>query len=129
MARPGERSELGKSRVHEPNRPPASGPRKLRNELRNSRLRVVIDPANLISPGCNQKEVLDEAFALLGDSIVIAHAKDRDKDVQACAAGKGILDFQYYLQCVKQSGFNGPLIMHGLEERDVAFARYFLRQT
>jgi len=107
----------------------ASRARKLLNQLRNPRLRVVIDPANLISPGCNQKEVLDEAFALLGDSIVIAHAKDRDKDFQACAAGKGILDFQYYLQCVKQSGFNGPIIMHGLEERDVAFARYFLRQT
>jgi sugar phosphate isomerase/epimerase len=107
----------------------ASRARKLLNELRNVRLRVVIDPANLISPGCNQKEVLDEAFALLGDSIVIAHAKDRDKDFQACAAGKGILDFEYYLQCVKRSGFNGPLIMHGLEERDVAFARYFLRQT
>jgi sugar phosphate isomerase/epimerase len=107
----------------------ASRARKLLNELRNPRLRVVIDPANLISPGCNQKEVLDEAFALLGDSIVIAHAKDRDKDFQACAAGKGILDFEYYLQCVKRSGFNGPLIMHGLEERDVAFARYFLRQT
>ena len=107
----------------------ASRARKLLNELRNPRLRVVIDPANLIFPGCNQKEVLDEAFALLGDSIVIAHAKDRDKDFQACAAGKGILDFEYYLQCAKQSGFNGPIIMHGLEERDVAFSRDFLRQT
>jgi sugar phosphate isomerase/epimerase len=107
----------------------ASRARKLLNELRSSRLRVVIDPANLIAPGCNQKEVLDEAFALVGDSIVIAHAKDRDKNFQACAAGKGVLDFEYYLQCAKQSGFNGPIIMHGLEEREVAFARYFLRQT
>jgi sugar phosphate isomerase/epimerase len=107
----------------------ASRARKLLNELRNPRLRIVIDPANLISPGCNQKEVLDEAFALLGDSIVIAHAKDRDKDFQACAAGKGVLDFDYYLQCAKQSGFTGPLIMHGLEEMDVASSREFLRQT
>ena len=107
----------------------ASRARKLLNQLRNPRLRVVIDPANLISPGCNQKEVLDEAFALLGDSMVIAHAKDRDKDFQACAAGKGILDFEYYLRCAKQSGFTGPIIMHGLEEMDVAFSREFLRQT
>ena len=104
----------------------ASRARKLLNELRNPRLRIVIDPANLISPGCNQKEVLDEAFALLGDSIVIAHAKDRDSDFKACAAGKGILDFDYYLRCAKQSGFNGPLVMHGLGETDVAFAREFL---
>jgi len=42
---------------------------------------------------------------------VIAHAKDRDKDFHACAAGKDILDFEYYLQCVKQSGFTGPIII------------------
>jgi sugar phosphate isomerase/epimerase len=107
----------------------ATRARKLLNELRDPRLRIVIDPANLISPGCNQKEVLDEAFALIGDSIVIAHAKDRNSDFQACAAGKGILDFDYYLRCAKQSGFNGPLVMHGLEETDVAFAREFLQQT
>jgi sugar phosphate isomerase/epimerase len=107
----------------------ATRARKLLNELRNPRLRTVIDPANLISPGCNQKEVIDEAFALLGDSIVIAHAKDRDSNFQACAAGKGILDFEYYLRCAKQSGFAGPLIMHGLDEKDVADAREFLRRT
>ena len=75
------------------------------------------------------REIIDEAFASLGDSIVIAHAKDRDRNFQACAAGKGILDFEYYLRCAKQSGFTGPLIMHGLDEIDVAFAREFLRRT
>jgi sugar phosphate isomerase/epimerase len=107
----------------------ATRARKLLNELRSPRLRIVIDPANLISPGCNQKEVLDEAFALLGDSIVIAHAKDRDNAFQACAAGKGILDFEYYLRCAKQIGFTGPLVMHGLDEKDVAFSGEFLRKT
>src|SRR5438105_3664816 len=60
----------------------ASRARKLLKELRNPRLRIVIDPANL-SLGSNQKEVLDEAFALLGDSIVVAHAKDRNNEFQA----------------------------------------------
>jgi len=99
------------------------------DELRHPRLRIVIDPANLISQGCNQKRVLDEAFALLGDSIVIAHAKDRNSEFQACAAGKGVLDFEYYLRCAKQSGFTGPLVMHGLDEKDVAFSREFLRKA
>jgi sugar phosphate isomerase/epimerase len=102
--------------------------RKLLDELRNPRLRIVIDPANLISPKRNQKEVLDEAFTLLGDAIVIAHAKDRNNDFKACAAGKGILDFEYYLQGLKKIGFTGPLIMHGLEEEDVAFSRDFLQR-
>ena len=107
----------------------ATRARNLLNELRHPRLRIVIDPANLISQGCNQREVLDEAFALLGDSIVMAHAKDRNSDFQACAAGKGILDFDYYLRQLKQSGFTGPLVMHGLDEIDLAFSREFLRQT
>jgi sugar phosphate isomerase/epimerase len=101
---------------------------KLLDELRNSRLRIIIDPANLISPERNQKEVLDEAFSLLGDAIVIAHAKDRKSDFGACAAGKGILDFEHYLQGLKKIGFTGPLIMHGLEEDEVAFSRDFLRR-
>ncbi len=106
----------------------ASRARKLLNELQNSRLRVIIDPANLISPGCNQKEVLNQAFNLLRDAIVIAHAKDRNNDFRACAAGKGILDFEHYLRCLKEIGFTGPLIMHGLEEEDVRFSREFLER-
>ena len=78
------------------------------------------------APNGNQREVLDEAFTLLGDAIVIAHAKDRNIDFKACAAGKGLLDFEYYLQGLKKIGFTGPVIMHSLEEEDVAFSRDFL---
>ena len=103
--------------------------RRLLKEVQNSRLRIVIDPANLIGPGLDQKEILDESFALLGDAIVIAHAKDQTPSFKACAAGKGILDVEYFLQHLKQSGFAGPLIMHGLEEDDVAFSCDFLRRN
>jgi sugar phosphate isomerase/epimerase len=102
--------------------------RELLDELRNPRLRIIIDPANLISPKRSQKDVLDEAFALLRDAIVIAHAKDRNNDYKPCAAGKGILDFEYYLGCLEGIGFNGPLIMHGLEEEHVRFSREFLER-
>lgn len=103
--------------------------RQLLDELQNPHLRIVIDPANLISPERNQQEVLEEAFTLLGGAIAIAHAKDRDKDFRACAAGKGILDFEHYLRGLKGVGFTGPLIMHGLEEEDVSFSREFLQRT
>lgn len=102
--------------------------RKLLDELGNPRLRVIIDPANLISPKRHQKEVLDEAFTLLGEAIVIAHAKDRNNDFKACAAGKGILDFEYYLRGLKKTGFSGPVIMHGLVEEEVASSRDFLHR-
>jgi sugar phosphate isomerase/epimerase len=103
--------------------------RKLLDQLQSSRLRVVIDPANLVSAGCNQKDVLDETFFLLGNTIAIAHAKDRDHTFRACAAGKGILDFGYYIRCLKHNAFDGPLIMHGLEEEDVVFSRDFLERA
>jgi sugar phosphate isomerase/epimerase len=106
----------------------ASRARELLDELRNPRLRIIIDPANLISPKRDQKEVMDEAFTLLPEAIVIAHAKDRNNDFKPCAAGKGILNFQYYLRCLKEIGFTGPLIMHGLKEEDVRFSREFLEQ-
>ena len=104
----------------------ATRARDLLNELQNPRLRIVIDPANLIGPERDQKEILDESFALLADAIVMAHAKDRTTDFKPCAAGKGILDFDYYLRQLRQSGFAGPLIMHGLEEEEVPFSRDFL---
>ena len=107
----------------------ANRARKLLDEMQNPRLRIVIDPANLIAPGRKQEEVLDESFGLLSDAIVIAHAKDRTAAFKACAAGKGILDFECYLRHLKQSGFAGPLIMHGLEEAEVTFSRDFLRRN
>ena len=62
-------------------------------------------------------------LALLGDSIVIAHAKDRDSNFQACAAGKGILDFEYYLRCAKQSGLPVPSLCTDSMKEDVVRSR------
>jgi len=102
--------------------------RQLLDELQSPRLRIVIDPANLVVPERSQQDVLDEALNLLGDVIAIAHAKDRDQAFQACAAGKGTLDFEYYLRGLERVEFTGPLIMHGLEEEDVAFSCEFLQR-
>lgn len=100
--------------------------RQLLNELRSPHLRIVIDPANLVDPGLDQKEVIEESFELLGDSIVLAHAKDRNRDFQPCAAGKGILDFGHYVRCLKNIGFDGSIILHGLEEEEVKYSLDFL---
>ena len=58
------------------------------------------------------------AVELLGPDIIIAHAKDLDHDGEAghLAAGKGLLDYAYYLGLLKQAGFKGPLLLHGLAE-------------
>ena len=96
--------------------------------MQSPSLKVVIDPANLIIPGDKgqMSRVLNEAFELLGEDIVIAHAKDRGTDDAFQAAGEGILNYDQYLHLLHAVAFNGPLILHGLSEGQVDAARRFL---
>jgi sugar phosphate isomerase/epimerase len=97
--------------------------------MQSSHLKVVIDPANLIAPGNEHQmsQVLDEAFDLLGEHIVIAHAKDRGADGTFHAAGEGILDYDQYVRLLRTAAFDGPFILHGLTEGQVDAALQFLR--
>jgi sugar phosphate isomerase/epimerase len=106
--------------------------RKLLDEFRSPRLKVVIDPANLFPAGSlpRMREVIDKAFQLLGPDIVLAHAKDLTRDGEAghAAAGKGALDYDHYLHWLKKVGYDGPLILHGLSEDEVPSSVRFLRE-
>ena len=103
--------------------------RLLLDEMQSSRLKVVIDAANLFRAGelAHSDEVLDEAFELLGEDIVIAHAKDVKNTGEVVAAGLGDLDYDRYLRSLRAAGFDGPLILHGLEESEVEGSVAFLR--
>jgi len=94
--------------------------RRLLDEMGSDHLQVVIDGANLFHTGQlpRMRDILDEAFQLLGDSIYLAHAKDLDHDGDAgdLAAGEGILDFDYYLHLLHDIGFDGSIILHSLSE-------------
>ncbi len=96
--------------------------------MQSPHLKVVIDPANLIIPGDKgqMSQVLNEAFDLLGEYIVMAHAKDRGTDDTFQAAGGGILDYNQYVHLLRAVAFTGPLILHGLTEGQVEAARRFL---
>jgi sugar phosphate isomerase/epimerase len=71
--------------------------------------------------------VLDEAFDLLGEYIVLAHAKDRGPDDTFRAAGSGILDYNQYLRHLEAATVEVPLIIHGLSEEQVDASVGFLR--
>jgi sugar phosphate isomerase/epimerase len=103
--------------------------RDLLNSIASPNLKVVLDPANIID-GRNQAaipDVIDEAFDLLGDSIVMAHAKDRGPDDGFRAAGTGVLDHARYLKRLSDMHFEGALIIHSLEESEVDTSVHFLR--
>lgn len=105
--------------------------RRLLDEIGSPRLKVVMDAANLFHAGQlpRMREILDEAFGLLGGDILLAHAKDLSRDGEAGheAAGTGLLDYDYYLARLRASGFRGPLILHGLAEEQVDQSVAFLR--
>ena len=94
--------------------------RRLMDEVGSSRLKVTMDGANLFHAGelSRMSEVLDQAFALVGKDIVMAHAKDltHDGDAGHEAAGHGKLDYDRYLSLLHAYGFKGPLLLHSLSE-------------
>jgi len=105
--------------------------RRLLEHFHSQYLKVVIDPANLFRTGelPRMRQVLDEAFALLADDIVLAHAKDLSADGEAGheAAGTGLLDYDYYLLRLQRAGVTGPLLLHSLREDQVESSIRFLR--
>jgi sugar phosphate isomerase/epimerase len=109
----------------------AAKARRLLDELGSPRLKIIMDGANLFARGQlpRMKDVLDEAFALLGADIALAHAKDlsRDGDAGDEAAGTGLLDYEQYLRGLAASGFRGALILHSLVEDQVPGCVSFLR--
>jgi sugar phosphate isomerase/epimerase len=106
--------------------------RRLLAEMDSPYLKVVMDPANIFHRGelPQMREKISEAFSLLGDDIVIAHAKDLDRDGEAghLAAGKGLLDYDRYLSLLNAIERDIPLILHGLGEDQVEGCVSFLQK-
>ncbi len=105
--------------------------RELIDQLGSSRLRIVLDPANLFEVATPeaQRRTVSAAIELLAERIVMGHAKDRHADGRFATAGTGVLDYPHYLAALKQAGFDGPLITHGLADDEAAGVAAFLRRA
>ncbi len=107
--------------------------RRLLDEIKSPQLKIVMDGANIFQSGQlpKMRKVLDEAFELLGPDIALAHAKDLDKDGEAghVAAGRGRLDYPYYLELLKTSGFEGSIILHALKPAEAGDRLAFVRSA
>ena len=89
--------------------------RRLLDELRSPRLGIVLDAANLLPPEAfpRQREVIDRAVDLLGEAVVLAHAKDVDAAGEVVAAGEGAVDLEHFVAALRASGYDGALVGHG----------------
>lgn len=107
----------------------AAAARRLIDELKSPRIKIVFDPANLFEVETieEQRTIVSSAIDLLGDRIVMAHAKDRTEDGHFATAGKGVLDYSYYLRRLSEIGFEGALIAHGLSASEAGGVAEYLK--
>jgi len=104
--------------------------KQLLSEVQSKHLKIVFDPANLFEKA-SQKEIeviVGKGLELLWENIHITHAKDRNPNGSFATAGKGILPYRFFLKELKQTGFDGPLVTHGLEEVEAGFCYDFLNE-
>lgn len=108
----------------------AASARRLIDTLGSDRVRIVLDPANLFEVAApeERQRLVEQAIGLLGDRIVMAHAKDRNPDGSFATAGKGVIDFAHFLARLDAAGFNGPLVTHGLAAEEAAGVAAYLRR-
>jgi len=105
--------------------------RRLLDEVRNPRLKIVMDAANLLPPECQsrQREVVAEAVALLGADLALVHTKDVSPAGEAVAAGRGVVDFRNFLKGIASTHYRGPLVSHNFPEKDAAYVSGYLRRV
>lgn len=109
----------------------APAARRLCDEIGDPRLGVTLDAANLIKArsAAEDRQIFDDAFALLSDRVVLAHAKDRMADGTVCPAGRGAVDFPYFVERLRGIGFTGSLIAHGIDVSEAAATADYLHRV
>jgi len=105
--------------------------RRLLDETGSPRVGIVLDPANLIEgvPPNRADAAIDEGIALLGESTVVAHGKDRDAAGAVQPPGRGGVPWPRFVAGLRSVGFSGPLVLHGLTEAAVPAATAYLRDV
>jgi sugar phosphate isomerase/epimerase len=107
----------------------AAKARTLIDALQSPALAIILDPANLfeVADADQLRSIISDAVDLLADRIVMAHAKDRNRDGSFATAGRGVVDFPHFLAVLKAAGFDGDLMTHGLAAGEAAGVAAFLR--
>jgi len=105
--------------------------RRLLDEIKSPRLKIVMDAANLLPPEsqARQREVVAEAVSLLGADLALVHAKDVSSTGEAVAAGRGVVDFHNFVKGIMSTGYRGPLVSHNFPEKDAAYISSYLKRV
>jgi sugar phosphate isomerase/epimerase len=109
----------------------APSARRLLDSLGSARLKIILDPANLANVDApnGDRKGLAEAIDRLAVDTILVHAKDRRADGSVCPAGQGVVEFLPFLGRLQHAGYDGLLVVHGIEEGEVPTAVSYLRST
>ena len=101
---------------------------RLIGEMGSRRLHIVLDPANLFERAtpAEASDMVDRAVDISAGHVVMAHAKDRQADGAFATAGKGIIDFRRFIAGLRATGFDGPVVTHGLAAHEAPSVAEFL---
>ncbi|RUX25856.1 sugar phosphate isomerase/epimerase [Mesorhizobium sp. M2A.F.Ca.ET.042.01.1.1] len=103
---------------------------QLIGEMGSKRLRIVLDPANLFERANAEqaRSIVAEAVERAAGHVSLAHAKDRFADGHFATAGQGVVDFADFIARLKATGFDGPLVTHGLSAREAPGVARLLKE-
>lgn len=94
------------------------------DEINSKNFKVTIDIFNLIYIGnyTKYKEIFLDALKTFKDDVKIIHLKDfnvvDDKIIQ-CGLGKGIIDFKFLIDTIKEYSPNATMIFEGVMGEDI----------
>ncbi|PBB42641.1 epimerase [Mesorhizobium sp. WSM3866] len=102
---------------------------RLISEIGSERLRIVLDPANLFerANADEARGIVAEAVERTAGHVALAHAKDRFADGRFATAGRGVVDFDDFVARLRATGFDGPLVTHGLSAEEAPGVARFLK--
>ena len=111
--------------------------RRLVDEIGDPRVKVCLDPVNMIHMGNYYRttELIEECFDLLSGHIIAAHAKDSftlnrmSMYITEVAPGKGVLDYESYLAGLSRLEKPVALIIEHIPEDQYAGAKKFIEDT
>lgn len=105
---------------------------RMLGEVPSSNIGVVIDPGNLLTSSnfARQDEVIEQAFELLGDRIIAAHAKDRmmlgSGELATVTAGLGQMNYELYMKLLNQYKPHVHIIMEEAKEHQMAESKAYI---
>jgi len=108
----------------------ARAAKRILNEMASSHLGIVLDAANLLTPETlsTQHAVIDEATGLLGEALLLAHAKDINASGKVVAPGEGEVNLMAFTKALRRVGYDDALIAHGFAAEKAGVAAKVLQR-